>query len=38
MAECQGLLHDDVAVAVVVEVVEVGTAEAGGLHGDLDFG
>ena len=38
MAECQGLLDDDVAVAVVVEVVEVGAAEAGGLDGDLDFG
>lgn len=38
MTESQGLLHDDVAVAVVVKVMEIGAAETGGLHGDLDFG
>ena len=31
-------MNDDVAVAVVVVVMEVGTAEAGGLDCYLDFG
>lgn len=37
MAEGQRFADDDVAVAVVVEVVQVGAAEAGGLDGDLDL-
>lgn len=36
VAEGEGLAHENVAVAVVVEVVQVGAAEAGGLDGDLD--
>lgn len=31
VAEGERFLNDDVAVAVVVEVVKIGTAEAGGL-------
>lgn len=38
VAQRHGLAHEDVAVAVVREVVQVGAAEAGRLHGDLDFG
>lgn len=34
VAQGQGLLDEDVAVAVVAEVVQVGAAEAGGLDGD----
>lgn len=37
VTEGEGLADDDVAVAVVVEVVQVGAAEAGGLDGDLDL-
>lgn len=37
VAEGEGLADNDVAVAVVVEVVQVGAAEAGGLDGNLDF-
>lgn len=36
VAQGQGLFDEDVAVAVVAEVVQVGTAEAGGLDGDED--
>ncbi len=37
MAQSDGLSDQDIAVAVVVEVVEVRAAEAGGLHGYLDL-
>lgn len=37
VAEGEGFADEDVAVAEVVEVVQVGAAEAGGLYGDLDF-
>lgn len=37
MAETQGLADEDVAVAVVVVVVKIGAAEAGGLDGNLDL-
>ncbi|KAI9163627.1 sorbitol dehydrogenase [Paramyrothecium foliicola] len=37
VAEGEGLADEDVAVAVVVEVVQVRAAEAGGLNGDLDL-
>lgn len=37
VAQGQGLADDDVAVAEVVEVVQVGATEAGGLDGDLDL-
>ncbi len=37
VAEGEGLADDDVAVAVVVKVVQVGAAETGGLNGDLDL-
>jgi hypothetical protein len=35
MTQCQGFLHNDVAIAVVIEVVEVRTAEASGLNSNL---
>lgn len=38
VAEGQRLAHEDVAVAEVREVVQVGAAQARGLDGDLDFG
>lgn len=37
MAEGKGLADEDVTVAVMAKVVEVGAAEAGGLDGDLDL-
>jgi hypothetical protein len=37
VAQSKGLADDDVAVAVVVEVVEVGAAEASSLYCDLDL-
>lgn len=37
VAEGEGLADNDVAVAVVVKVVQVGAAETGGLDGDLDL-
>lgn len=37
VAQGQGLADDDVAIAVVVEVVQVGAAKARGLYGDLDL-
>jgi hypothetical protein len=37
VAEGERLADEDVAVAEVVEVVQVGAAEAGGLYGYLDF-
>lgn len=37
VAQGQGLADDDVAVAEVVKIVQVGTTEAGGLDGDLDL-
>ncbi len=36
MAKCQGLLHQDVAIAEVAKVVQVRAAQAGGLDGYLD--
>lgn len=38
VAQRQGLLDNDVAVAVVVEVVQVGAAEASRLNSDLHLG
>lgn len=37
VAQSEGLPHEDVAVAEVVEVVQVGAAKPCGLDGDLDF-
>lgn len=37
MAQGQRLAHEDVTVAEVAEVVQVGAAEAGGFDGDLDI-
>lgn len=37
MAEGERLPDEDVAVAVMVEVVQIGAAEAGRLDGDLDL-
>lgn len=37
VAEGEGLTNDDVAVAAMVVVVQVGAAEAGGLDGNLDL-
>lgn len=37
VAESQGLADNDVAVAVVVEIMQVGAAETCALHGNLDF-
>lgn len=37
VTKSEGFLDDDIAVAVVVEVMEVGAAETCGLDCDLDF-
>ena len=37
VAESERLANDDVAVSEVVVIVKIGTAETGGLDGDLDF-
>ena len=37
MAEAEGLTDEDVAIAIVVVVVEVGATQAGCLDGDLNF-
>jgi hypothetical protein len=36
VAETHWLAHDEVAIAAVGVVVQVGAAEAGGCDGDLD--
>lgn len=37
MAQGEGFLDEDVAISVVVEVVQIGAAETGRLDGDLNF-
>jgi hypothetical protein len=37
MAQRQGLLHNDVAIAVMIEVVKVRATESGGLDSNLHF-
>ena len=37
MAKDKGFTDVDIAIAVVGVIVQVGTAEAGGTNGDLEF-
>ena len=37
MTKCEGLANDDVAVAAMVVVVQVGSAQTGGLDGNLNL-
>jgi hypothetical protein len=37
MTQCQGFLHNDVAIAEMVEVVKVGATEPRGLNNNLHF-
>lgn len=37
VAQGKGFADKDITVAVVVEVMQIGAAETGGLNGDLDL-